>query len=58
MRRYRRRKFWGKLVVPVEIDRQDVAALIYNQLLDPKHKGDRAEIGRAVVRAWRYGGDE
>jgi hypothetical protein len=57
MRRYRRRKFWGKLVVPIEVDRQDVAALIPT-FLDAKDRDDRAEVGKAFMRWLRYRGDE
>jgi hypothetical protein len=54
MRRYRRRRFYGKLIVPLEINEADVNALIYGKLLDPRHKGDRVEVGKAVLRALWY----
>jgi hypothetical protein len=45
-----RRKLWGKIVAPIEISTQDVAALVYGRFLDPKDQNDRVEIGEALVR--------
>jgi hypothetical protein len=42
----RRRKFYGKLIVPVEIARKDVGILVYQKLLDPRH----AKIGKRSAR--------
>jgi hypothetical protein len=45
----RRRKFWEKLVVPVEITRHGVAVLVYDKFLDPRHQTDRAVAAQAAT---------
>ena len=47
-REYRRRKSAGVIVVPVEVGREDLNALIENFLLEPKDLADRGGIGRSV----------
>jgi hypothetical protein len=53
-RRWRRRKLYGKVVVPIELNTADVAFLVHEGILDPKHRTDRAKIGEAFMRWMRY----
>ncbi len=45
---YRRRRAEGIIVVPVEVDREDVNSLIGYGLLKSQNSADRGEIGEAI----------
>ena len=47
-RLYRERKSVGIIVVPVEVDREDVNSLVEYGLLKPQNSADRREIGEAL----------
>ena len=45
---YRRRRAEGIIVVPVEVDPEDVNSLVEYGLLDRQNSADRGEIGEAI----------
>ena len=50
---YRRRRAEGIIVVPLEVDREDVNSLIEYGLLDRRKSADRREVGEAIEKLLR-----
>ena len=50
IRRWRERRAYGSLIVPVELFRYEIEGLVRRGLLTRAQMGDRSEVGYAVAQ--------